>query len=67
MTPLQRAKEVVPHLIHDPDYVVARTKFRGLIRSINSLEENAKSTEKRKVKKRANPSPDTSNPEGEGS
>jgi hypothetical protein len=58
-TILEKVRETFTPYVHDPDYVAMRTRFRGLIRSYNSLTEKATGKPKKRKVKRANTSPDT--------
>lgn len=55
-----RINELVPRYRHPPEYSEAMTKWRGLMRTFENLEERAAGKPPKRRKRRGNPSGDTS-------
>lgn len=55
-------KEIVPHFEHDPEYLAERSRFRGLMRTLQYAEDRLKG----KPRKRRKPSGNTGSSANEG-
>lgn len=64
MSVRDRINELFRPYRHDPDYRIAMTRFRGLMRTYQNLEDTMKNKPPKRRKRAVHPSPDPANPEG---
>lgn len=66
MSVRSEVKDMITHFVHDREYVEERTKWRGLLRTMKTAQQNLTGAAKKRRKASGNASAGTATSEGAG-